>query len=59
MLSEFSLLFSWILIFVTVKQETVSLFHSETTLMAEINLDMEEGDTNLGLLFNHSSIFSL
>lgn len=59
MLGEFSLLFSWILISVTVKQETVSLFHSETTLMTEMNLDMEEGDMNPELLFNHSSIFSL
>lgn len=59
MLREFSLLFSWILISVTVKQETVSLFHSETTLMTEMNLDMEEGDMNPELLFNHSSIFSL
>lgn len=59
MLREFSLLFSWILIFVTVKQETVSLFYSETTLMTEMNLDMEEGDMNPELLFNHSSIFSL
>lgn len=59
MLREFSLLFSWILISMTVKQETVSLFHSETTLMAEMNLDMEEGDMNPELLFNHSSIFSL
>lgn len=59
MLREFSLLFSWILISMTVKQETVSLFHSETTLMAEMNLDTEEGDMNPELLFNHSSIFSL
>jgi hypothetical protein len=42
-----------------VKQETLSLFYSEATLMAEMNLDMEEGDRNPELLFNLSSVFPL
>lgn len=40
-----------------VKQETLSLFYSEATLMAEMNLDMGEGDRNPELLFNLSSVF--
>lgn len=59
MFREFFLLLSRCLISTPVKQETVSLFYSETTLMAEMNLDMVEGDMNPELLFNHSSIFSL